>query len=196
MLSWFKKRKEAQLIQQLKLARLTQIVDENRNQHQKEIEIYHQLAKFYGGCIGLKAYPYAQEMQKLAYRKAARLGDDQAKLWLCKEVLRHAAAKESWLSAGIFSNDLHQKDYHAMYAQAQKMLSRLADDHLEARLLLGVCRLNGCGEPANLPEAYQYLINIIDEENAWNHLDKLFSNIKIQRPYFFDELMRFRLEGF
>lgn len=195
MLSWFNKRKEAQLIQKLKLTRLMKGMDDSLASHQQEINIYLQLAHLYGKCIGLKAYPYAHEMQKLAYRKAARLGNDDAKLWLCREMLKHAAEKEAWLSEGIFENDLHQKDYHAMYAQAQKMLSRLSETHLEARILLGVARLHGSGEPVNLSEAYAYLVDLVDQEDAWHDLTQLFSNVHIQRPNFFDELIRFRTEG-
>ena len=141
MRSWLIKRKERKLITQLKLARLVKSYDDSDQKFQQEIKIYHQLGKLYGRCIGLKDYPYAQEMQKLTSRKAARLGDVKARLWLCRDVLAHAAAKEQWLSDGLFENELHKKDYRAMYAHALLMISKVSEQSLDAHLLLGLCHL-------------------------------------------------------
>jgi TPR repeat protein len=195
MRSWFIKRKERKLIKQLKLARLIKSYDDSEQKSKHEIKIYHRLANLYGSCIGLKDYPYAQEMQKLAYRKAARLGDVNARLWLCREVLAHAAAKEQWLTDGLFENALHKKDYRDMYAHALVMISKVAEQSLDAHLLLGLCHLNGWGEPKDPMKAYQIIANALEKAEAWHYLPKFISKMKIKGPDLMNQLQRYRLEG-
>lgn len=196
MRTWLLKRCEKKLIQQLKFARLAKAYDHSALELQQEIKVYYQLAKLYRRCIGLKAYPYAQEMQKLAYRKAARLGDVKARLWLCQEVLAHAAAKEQWLVEDLFENDIHKKDYRDMYAEAFEMLSKVAEQNLDAHLLLGLCHFYGWGEPKNPMKAYQIISDALDEAEAWEYLPKFISKMKIKVPYFMEELLRYRMNGF
>jgi TPR repeat protein len=160
---------------------------------QKEIDIYHHLAKIYESLQGHKKYPFAREQRLACYRAAASLSDSNGQFLLGKELLAEAKLRDELQRGVVFASNSNESHMRALYEEALTFLTAAENlKHIQARRLHGLCYINGWGVPIDKNKGFDLIVESIEQENSWDRVQKVFAAIGINKAEFFSELFQHR----
>jgi TPR repeat protein len=160
---------------------------------QNEINAHYQLAEFYKKHRFDKDLPYADAYRVECYRVAASLGEAKAQ-YLCGEALLEQAKFWEKLSHHpIYAADVHKKYADKLYEEAFVYLrSAQHSEYPFATRLLGLATIYGWGIPKNLDQGFKLILESIDQEKAWDRATKIFDDLKLNSPEFFQALRNYK----
>ncbi|PJD90728.1 MAG: hypothetical protein CK424_08655 [Legionella sp.] len=194
MLGWWKQFKIKHLLKQLRLLSTNRLNNTSSTELvQKEIALYFQLAKLYEAMIGKKKYPFAREQALACYRAAAALDNAEAQFLVGQKSLEEGRLREELQSSGFLASDANTayltmsfKDAHGFLLAAEK------HQHIKAKRLRGLCYINGWGVPIDKNAGFDLVVASIEQENAWDRVQKIFAELGINQSSFFSELFQHR----
>jgi hypothetical protein len=64
--------------------------------------------------------------------------------------------------------------------------------HILAKRLHGLAYINGWGLEVDRDKGFQFVVDSIEDENAWDRATKIFEEIGLNRPEFFSTMMQMR----
>lgn len=160
---------------------------------QKEINLYHSLAKVYKSLIGKKKYPYAFISAQEVYRAAASIDDASSQYLLGKELIEEAKLRQDMQNEGLFTSEINLEKINGLYKEGLLYIKQ-ADkmQYVPAIRLHGLCYINGWGLEQDRKKGFELIIASIDKENGWDRLPQIFAEIGLNKPEFFSELTQFR----
>lgn len=159
----------------------------------KEITLYHALAALYRSLYGKKKYPFAREMTLECYRAATTIEDSDSQYILGEFFLKEAKFREALENEGIFASSGNEKRMKALYEEALAYLTAAEQlGHVKAKRLHGLCYINAWGVPADKKRGFDLVMSSIEQENSWDKVPQIFSEIGLNKPEFFSALTQFR----
>ena len=193
-MEWLKRFKIKRLHNQLKLLSVGRLNNTSSPAAlKKEISLYYTLAKIYESMINKKKHPFAREQLMACYRALASLDDAQAQFIMGEKTLAEAKVRQELQDSGILASEANAayvnklfEDVHGFFLAAEK------NKHVKAKRLRGLCYINGWGVPINKDLGFDLLVASIEEENAWNKVQKIFKELGINQASFFSELFQHR----
>lgn len=159
----------------------------------KEIALYFDLAKIYESLLGEKKHPFAREQALACYRAAAALDNAQAQFLVGQKLLDEARMREELQASGVFASDSNASYLTMLYRDALGFLEAAEKkQHIKAKRLRGLCYINGWGVPVDKDVGFDLVVASIEQENAWDKVQKIFAELEINKSTFFSELFQHR----
>lgn len=193
-MKWFKGFYIKRLQKQLKVmstTRLNNVV--NNTAVQKEISLYFELAKLYTSVIHKKKYLFAREKILACYRAAAALDDANAQFLVGKTCLDEAKMREELESSSVFSSESNATFLKLLYEEVHAfLLAAEKHQHIQAKRYRGLCYINGWGVAIDKNLGFDLVVASIEQENSWDRVQKIFSELGINNSSFFSELFQHR----
>ncbi len=194
MMRWWKQFKIKRLLKQLKILSTARLNNTTATDAvQKEIALYFELAGLYESMIGTKKQPFAREQALACYRAAAALDSADAQFLVGKQSLEEGRMREELQASGFLASEANTAylkmcfhDAHGFLLAAEKHL------HIKAKRLRGLCYINGWGVPIDKNAGFDLVVASIEQENAWDRVQKIFAELGINQSSFFSELFQHR----
>lgn len=166
---------------------------ENGMMRQKEIAAYAKLADLYEHLKGKKKFPFAREQALACYRAAALLGDMTAQYTLGFKLLEEAKLRDTLQQNPVFATDSNQLFMKELYQEAHAfLLEAEKQQHINAKRIRGLCYINGWGVVIDKEKGFDLVVASIEQENSWDRVQKIFSQLGINQSSFFSELFQHR----
>lgn len=193
-MGWLKRFKIKRLQKQLKVLSAARLNHTSSTEAlQKEIALYYMLAKVYESLAGEKKHPFAREQALACYRAAAALDDAQAQFLVGQKVLEEARMREELQMSGLFASESNATYLKMLYHDAHGfLLAAEKHQHIKAKRVRGLCYINGWGVPVDKDAGFDLVVASIEQENAWDRVQKIFSELGINQSSFFSELFQHR----
>lgn len=194
MIAWFKRLKIKRLQKQLRVLSAARLNHTSSTEAlQKEIGLYFTLAKLFESLIGHKKHPFAREQALACYRAAAALDDAPAQFIVGQKLLEEARMREELQSSGFFASDANATYLKMLYHDAHGfLLAAEKHQHIKAKRVRGLCYINGWGVPIDKNVGFDLVVASIEQENAWDRVQKIFAELGINQSSFFSELFQHR----
>lgn len=187
------------VIQKMKLASLQKKLRkffEDRQQEKasqsdikKEIELHYELANFYKEHLYDSDVPNAKAYMVENYRTAAILGDVNALYELGRILLDDAKFWEQ-MSVSEYGCKVHLKYKNAFYEEALTYLKTAEEQgHALAKRLYGMVLIHGWGIPEDKEKGFKLIVDSIDIEKSWDRATKIFEELGLNKPEFFNAIM-------
>ena len=159
---------------------------------QKEIAVHNDLAKFYKKHLFDKHYPHAEEYMLESYRVAASLHYAEAQYRLSAHLLERARFWQK-IAKSMYASSIHQKYIDDTYKEAFAYLKQAEDQgHPLAIRMHGMAYIHGWGVEKDRDRGFQFIVDSIDEENAWDRATAIFDELDLNTPEFFSAIMSLR----
>lgn len=193
-LKWWKRFKIKRLKKQLKVLSASRLNNSVTNQAmQKEIALYFEVAKLYELLSSDKKTPFAREHALACYRAAAALDNETAQFLVGQKLLEEARMRDSLQSDGLLASDANASYLNLLYQEAHAfLLAAEKHQHIKAKRLRGLCYINGWGVPVDKDAGFDLVVASIEQENSWDRVQKIFSELGINQSSFFSELFQHR----
>lgn len=194
IIGWFKRFKIKRLQKQLRGLSAARLNHTSSSEAlQKEIALYFTLAKVYESLLGNKKHPFAREQALACYRAAAALDDSQAQFIVGQKLLEEARMHEELQNGGLFASDANAAYLKMLYSDAHGfLLAAEKHQHIKAKRVRGLCYINGWGVPIDKNTGFDLVVASIEQENAWDRVQKIFAELGINQSSFFSELFQHR----
>ncbi|MDP3562032.1 MAG: hypothetical protein Q8R83_07640 [Legionellaceae bacterium] len=191
---WFKRFKIKRMLKQLKSMQQTRLQNQASDELvRKEIATYAKLAELYEQLHGKKKFPFAREQALACYRAAALLNDAPAQFTLGKQLLEEAKLRDALQQGELFSSESNALFMHELYKEAHGfLLAAEKQQHINAKRIRGLCYINGWGVPVDKDTGFDLVVASIEQENSWDRVQKIFSQLGINKSSFFSELFQHR----
>lgn len=165
----------------------------NKVNPQTEVTAQYELAQFYAKHRFDKGLPHAEDYELECYRAVSLLGDAKASYLCGKQLLEKAKFWDAWSRGPLYGAEIHQKYAKAFYDEAFVYL-RTAEErgYALAKRLLGLVHIHGWGVAKNMDAGYQYILDSIEQEKAWERATKIFDELKLNSPEFFAALRNYQ----
>lgn len=188
-MNFFQKRKLKSLRKKVEKAHILREQDASNINLQDEIKAHYNLAEFYKKHLFDKDLPHAEIYLLECYRAVAALGEPKAQYLCGEKLLTQAKFWGQWSYNPVYGAEIHKKYANALFEEAFSYL-RTADasDYPLAKRLIGMAYIHGWGVPRDLSKGYQYILDSIDLEKAWDRATKIFEELKLSSPEFFAAL--------
>jgi len=194
MFGWLKQFKIKRLQKQLKVLSAARLNHTSTTEAtRKEIALYFELAKLHESLARKKKHPLARERALACYRAAAALDNAEAQFLVGQKLLEEARMRDELQESGIFASEanaallkLIYEDVHGFLLAAEK------HQHIKAKRVRGLCYINGWGVPADKDAGFDLVVASIEQENAWDRVQKIFAELGINQSSFFSELFQHR----
>jgi TPR repeat protein len=158
----------------------------------REIDILLQIARFYDKHLYDKKFPRADILALEYYRAAAILDDVQAQ-YICSERFFERGRFWSALAADTYGTDIHKKYAQENYNEAFNYIKQAEmGGYALAKRLHGLAYIHGWGVEKNTAAGFKQIIDSIEMEGAWDRAAKIFEELKLNSPEFFDALMEYK----
>lgn len=194
MFGWIKKLKIKSLQKKLKVLSAARLNHTSTSEStRKEIALYFELAKLYESFAGNKKYPLACEQALACYRAAAALDDAKAQFLVGQKLLEQAHVREALQASGILASDSNAALLKLLYTDVHGfLLAAEKQQHIKAKRVRGLCYINGWGVPVDKNAGFDLVVASIEQENAWDRVQKIFAELGINQSSFFSELFQHR----
>ena len=160
---------------------------------QKEIVLYMKMAKWYLKLHGKKKCPFAYDSAIACYRAAAALDHAEAQYCICKLKVDEGKFRADLQASGVFDSASNAREMTDAYQEAHAFLSAaVAHKHIQAQRLLGLCYINGWGEPVDKNKGFDLIIASIEQEGSWDRVQKIFTTLNVNNVTFLSELFQRR----
>jgi TPR repeat protein len=181
----------------IKIAKNMQQLRENNSPNdaalEKEINIYLQLAQIHRKLIGKKKYPFAREAVLLSLKAASSLDHVVSQYELGKMLLDEGVYRDNMEKLGIFASEFNLQRKTMVYKEAHAYLTSAAKhNNIQAKRQLGLAYINGYGVEVDKDHGFDLIVDSIEQENAWDRIQKIFSSLDINKSTFFSELFKHR----
>lgn len=153
-----------------------------------EIKALFDLAKFYDAHHNDNDFPFAAELALEAYRAAAKHADPEAQ-YICGQ--RFLEKGKFWHQqlTDILPDDRQRHYAKENYAEAFQYLQEAQKHkHPLALRLHGMAYVNGWGVELDTNVGFKMVIDSIDWANAWDNATKIFEELGLNSPDFFQAL--------
>lgn len=161
----------------------------------KEIALHVQLAKVYDSLALNKKYPNAGLQALEAYRAAAILEDAESQYIIGNRRLELGKFWDEYRQSS-FKAAVHDRYAQEAYDEAFAYLeAAVKQKHPLAMRTLGLAYINGWGKPVDQDQGFQFIVDSIDVENAWDRATQIFESIGLNKPEFFATMMKMRGKG-
>lgn len=193
-MGWIKRLQIKHIQKKLKVLNTTRMNQVGSNEViEKEIALYFQLAKIYESILGEKKHPFAREQALACYRAAAALDNAQAQFTVGQKLLDEARMREELQASGLFASESNAAYLNILYRDALGfLLAAEKRQHIKAKRLRGLCYINGWGVPVDKDLGFDLVVASIEQENAWDRVQKIFAELDINKSTFFSELFQHR----
>jgi len=190
----FKRLKIKRLLKQLKGMQQARLQNQaSREMLRKEIATYARLASIYELLKGKKKFPFAREQALACYRAAAMLDDVTAQFTMGEKILEEAKLRDKLQQDGLFASDSNALFMKELYREAHGfLLAAEKQQHIKAKRLRGLCYINGWGVAVDKDRGFDLVVASIEQENSWDRVQKIFSELEINQSSFFSELFQHR----
>ncbi len=159
----------------------------------KELMLYQKLIHWYTKLLGHKKHPFAQDMILACLRAASTLDDAASNYQLGKLLLDEAKFKEALQTQGVFDSDVNARQVDALYQEAHAyLLAAQQLQHIEAKRLRGLAIIHGWGVNPDKEQGFDLIVQSINEENSWDRVPQIFASIGLNKPEFFEAMMKKR----
>lgn len=159
----------------------------------KERELYKNLADIYQLLASDEQFPANAIMLREVRRTAATIEDAEAAYLLGYSCLEEAKYRAEIELNGVYANPTNQKRAIQLYEEAHAYLQSAQDlGHVQAKRLLGLSYINAWGVPENKEKGFELVVASIEQEGSWDKLTEIFSDLGLNNPEFFADLVRFR----
>lgn len=178
---------------QKKAKKLHQLRDQGKATGFKlEVAALYELAKFLDKYQFHKKFPNAQVQALEYYRAAASLDDIQAQ-YICSQRLFDLARFYDTWAHDIYGSSAHEKFAPFYYEDAFKYLKQAeSGGYALAKRFHGLAYINGWGVIKDTEKGFQMVIDSIDMEKAWERASKIFEELKLNSPEFFNAIMKYK----
>lgn len=157
----------------------------------KEVALYNELANIYQQMIGSKKFPYAQLTQEEVLRLAADLEDAEANFKLGNLLLNRAKFRESLQQEDILANEINLKKATTLFKEAHTYINAASNlGHIKAKRLKGLALINGWGQEVDKKAGFEFIVESIEQEEAWERVPQIFAEIGLNKPEFFSAIMQ------
>lgn len=178
-------------------------LQQNRQSHQvkdamiaKEIKYYHKLSKLYTKLHGNKHFPFALEMSRECLRIAAQLEDMNAQYLLGLRYIEEGKWREHLEHEKHFASQANQNLMEMAYKQGLAYLSAAEKNgHALAKRLRGLCYIYGWGVPQDKETGFSMVIESIASENSWDKAPQILASIGLNKPEFYEALVKAKQRG-
>jgi TPR repeat protein len=176
-----------------KLAKLREMREKDANVDLKnEMATQVELAKFYDTHLYVKKLPQAELYAMECYRQAAALGDVSAQYICGMRLFTKARFWDEW-SKGIYGMPIHEQYAQNYYDEALTYLKEAeANGHPLAKRHHGLALVRGWGVEKNLEGGFKLIVESIEQQGAWNRVTKVFEELGLNSPEFFNMLVYYR----
>ncbi len=158
----------------------------------KEIEGYRLLASMYEKLEGKKKFPFAKEAKLAAYRSAAMIDDVDSQFILGKICLEEAKTRQEW-EQGLFASQQNARIMEERFEEALSFLKAAEkNQHVGAKRLRGLCYIHGWGVEADQKLGFEMIVESIQQENSWDKVPQIFSELGLNKPEFFSQLTQMK----
>lgn len=159
---------------------------------QDEIQALCKLAALYDANRYDKKLPKAEYLAMEYYRVAAALGDPESQYRCGQYFLEQGKFWDAW-SRDIYGDDIHKKYAADAYQEAFQYLNTAAKNgYALAKRLHGLAYIYGWGVDRNTETGFQYVLDSIEMEGAWDRATKILDELKLNSPEFFAALMSYQ----
>jgi TPR repeat protein len=159
----------------------------------KEIVLLNKLVKCYQKLIGSAKHPYALLFKLESLRKAAELDDPRSAFLLAEYYLNEGCTRQSIEEAGELGSSINIKKMKDSFEEAHAYLSKaVALNSIEAKRLRGLAYIRGFGVQADENQGFEWIIESINDEKAWDKVTDIFTKLELNTPEFFAKLNRHR----
>ncbi|MDP3706030.1 MAG: hypothetical protein Q8R24_08995 [Legionellaceae bacterium] len=191
---WFKRLKIRRMLKQLKSMQQMRLQNQATDELlKKEIAIYIKLAGIYESLKGKKKHPFAREQAIACYRAAAALEDATAQFTLGQKLLDEAKLRDILQQGDVFASESNALFMKELYREAHAfLLAAEKQQHIKAKRIRGLCYINGWGVPVDKDVGFDLVVASIEQENSWDRVQKIFSELGINKSSFFSELFQHR----
>lgn len=160
----------------------------DNNEIQLEISVHKKLIALYAKQTNIKKYPYAQTMIQEGYRVCSSLNDTDSQYQLSKILFEHALFWEK-LQSSCYHANIHKKYLDELYHEAFSFMEAAEEqNHPLAIRQHGLALIHGWGVEVNKKEGFKYIVDSIEQENAWENATKIFADLGLNKPEFFNYL--------
>lgn len=194
MMRWWKQFKIKRLLKQLKVLSAARLNNTTATDAvQKEIALYFELAGLYESMIGTKKQPFAREQALACHRAAAALDSAEAQFLVGKQSLEEGRMREELQASGFLASEANMAYLKMSFHDAHGfLLAAEKHQHIKAKRLRGLCYINGWGVPIDKNAGFDLVVASIEQENAWDRVQKIFAELGINQSSFFSELFQHR----
>lgn len=159
----------------------------------KEKKLYWQLISIYNKFKKKKKFPFAKEMIRECWRKAAEIDDVESQFMLGKNLIEEAQLRETLQKEIVLASAENEKQMLKLYAEGIAYLQSAENlGHIEAKRLHGLCYINGYGVPIDSDKGFHLILESIDQEKSWDKVPQLFAKMGLNKPEFFAALTKHR----
>jgi len=159
----------------------------------KEISYYFELARYYQGLRTNKKFPHASIMVIESYRAAAAMDSAEAHYQLGQLFIDEGKFRQRIAQEGVFNSPENLQQCKLVYEQAhQHLLAADKLNHIAAKRLRGLCLINGWGINADKDAGFELVVASIDQEGSWDKVPQIFAAIGLNKPEFFEAIMKRR----
>lgn len=179
-----------------KVKKLYQIRDQGQGSGFKQlIAALYELAVFFDNYRFYKRFPHA-EMQALEYyRAAAALDDAKAQYIVAQRLFEKARFYDEWCQ-DIFGGTVHKRYAEFYYEDGFKYIKESeAGGYALAKRFHGMAYINGWGVAKDTEKGFQMVIDSIEMEQAWDRASKIFEELKLNSPEFFNAIMKHKAKN-
>lgn len=193
-MSFFKRLKLKSLLKKAK--KLHQVRDQGEAGGFKlEIAALKELTHFFDANRFNKKFPDAQLQALEYYRAAAALDDAQAQHQLSQRLFAIARFYDEW-EKNIYGSPIHKKYAEFYYEDAFKYLKQAeTGGYALAKRFHGLAYINGWGVAKDSEKGFQMVIDSIEMEQAWERASKIFEELKLNSPEFFNAIMKHKAKN-
>lgn len=181
---------------QRKVAKLHKLREQGKaSGFKQEIAALFELAGFLDKYQFDKKFSNARTQALEYYRAAASLDDPKAQYIVSQRLFDKARFYESW-EQDIYGSAAHQHYAAFYYEDAFKYLKAAeAGGYALAKRFHGLAYINGWGVAKDTERGFQMVIESIDMENAWDNATKIFEELKLNTPEFFNTIMKYKAQN-
>lgn len=159
---------------------------------QDETHLHLTIAKIYEDNRFDRSLPFAELLALEYYRHAANLGSSEAQYLLGTRKLEQGKFWSEF-AKGIYGRPLHETYAKDAYNEAFQYLQEAKKTGFPNALrTLGLAYIQGWGVEINKEMGFQYIIESIDRENAWDRAPEIFKQLGLNNPEFFSTIMAMR----
>ncbi len=191
---FFVRFKIKRLIKKLKVLQQNRLHNQPSEQAiSQEVAYYNELAAIYRQLIGHKKYPFAADSLIACLRAAASLDNAEAQHKVGKKLLDEANFRAQLEQEGLFASPSNEREMHQVYEEAHAYLQAAENlGHIQARRLRGLCYINGWGITADKDKGFKLVIASIEQENSWDKITQIFTELGLNKPEFYSALTKHR----